>query len=277
MYQLSRRFILHEWVKCIDFKAKEVRGMLAAWKLGVLGFLLCLSGCATVKDASPDDPLEPFNRGVYRFNEGVDGLVIKPAAQVYKAVMPSPARTGIHNVFSNIEDSWSFVNALLQGNGDAAGRNMGRVLLNTFLGLGGVLDFATQAGIEAQDEDLGQTLAVWGVSKGPYLVLPILGPSTVRDGTGKLTWTMLNPVSQMPSNAAYASTALRLFDARANLLDTDSLLDDASDKYAFVRSAYLQRRDYLIRNGEAKPAEDIESEDMTENNASAVSEDGKNK
>ncbi|MEY2683051.1 MAG: hypothetical protein RJA09_195, partial [Pseudomonadota bacterium] len=152
--------------------------------VALLGLVAVLAGCASGPGAHPSDPLEPWNRGVHGFNEAVDTAVFKPVASAYTAVTPSPVRTGVSNFFGNLRDLWSFFNALLQGRPVEAAENFMRFNVNTFLGLGGVLDKATEAGIERTTLDFGHTLGRWGVPSGPYLVLPFFGPSSVRDGIG---------------------------------------------------------------------------------------------
>ena len=204
-----------------------------------------LSGCATGPNAHPQDPLEPFNRGVHQFNEGVDRAVLKPVATAYQDVAPSPVRTGVHNFFNNLRDVWSVVNALLQARPREAAENFMRVNVNTVFGLGGLIDVASEMGIERTKLDFGQTLGRWGVPQGPYVVLPFFGPSTVRDTAGLLVDTQGDPVSQgvdhVPTRHSLAG--LRVVDTRAQLLRAGEILDEvALDKYTFTRDAYLQRR-----------------------------------
>lgn len=150
-------------------------------RAALLAAALMLSACATGPNANPRDPLEPFNRGVYSFNDAVDRAVVKPVATAYRDVLPSPVRTGVRNFFSNLQDLWSFVNNSLQLKGEGAGNSIVRFGVNTVFGLGGLIDIATEMRIERFTEDFGQTLGHWGVGAGPYLVLPLLGSSTVRD------------------------------------------------------------------------------------------------
>jgi len=201
-------------------------------------------GCATGPDADPRDPLEPLNRGVYRFNDAVDTAVLKPVATVYQDVTPGPVRTGVNNFFGNIGDLWSSANAAFQLRPREAGENLMRFSVNTVLGLGGVLDIASEAGIPRTRLDFGQTLGRWGAPAGPYLVLPILGPSSVRDGTGLLVDLSVDPVSGMNDVSARNSvTALRVVDTRAGLLRATTLLEGAAlDPYSFTRDLYLNRR-----------------------------------
>lgn len=236
--------------------------------VAVLAVML-MSGCASVAPSHPADPLESINRPIFRFNEKLDDWALKPAATGYVKVVPSPVRSGVKNFLGNIEDAWSFVNSALQAKPEGVGQNMGRVLVNTFLGVGGIFDLATPAGIERQDEDFGQTLAVWGVPRGPYLMLPLLGPSTVRDGVGQGVWMLASPMNQASNDVSYSALALKVLDSRVRLLDVDQIVSDAAtDRYSFIRSAYLQRREYLIHDGEVVPQR--EDDDAPEVPASAA-------
>lgn len=208
---------------------------------GLLALAL-LQGCAT--GPNPRDPFEPFNRSVTRFNDGLDETIVKPVAQAYQDVVPSPVRTGVNNFFGNLSDVWSFVNNVLQAKPQAAADSFMRVSVNTLIGLGGVLDWATPMGIERQRQDFGKTLGRWGVATGPYLVLPVLGPSTVRDTAALVVDTkgdLVMQVDHVPTrNSLYV---LRAVDLRASLLRAGEVLDGAAlDKYSFTRDAYLQRR-----------------------------------
>lgn len=224
---------------------------------GLLALAL-LQGCAT--GPNPRDPFEPFNRSVSRFNEGLDEAIVKPVAQVYQDVLPSPIRTGVNNFFSNLTDIWSMVNNLLQGRPQAAGESLMRFSVNTTLGLGGVLDWATEMGIERQRQDFGNTLGRWGVGTGPYLVLPILGPSTVRDAAALVVDSkgdLVNHVHDVSTrNSLYV---LRAVDLRASLLRAGEVLDQAAlDKYSFTRDAHLQRRGAVLEpNGDAEERYDL--------------------
>jgi phospholipid-binding lipoprotein MlaA len=201
-------------------------------------------GCATGPDANPQDPLEPFNRGVYRLNDALDTAVLKPMATAYQSVTPSPVQTGVNNFFGNLGDLWSAANAAMQLRPRAAGENLMRFSVNSVLGLAGVLDIATEAGIPRTRTDFGQTLGRWGTPAGPYLVLPILGPSSVRDGTGVLVDLSVDPVSNLNDVSARNSlTALRVVDTRAGLLRATTLLEEAAlDPYSLTRDLYLNRR-----------------------------------
>ncbi|CAN7411384.1 VacJ family lipoprotein [Pseudorhodoferax sp. LjRoot39] len=219
---------------------------------GVL-VLALLGGCATGPNADPRDPLEPFNRGVYSFNEGVDRAVLKPVAQVYNDTLPSPVRTGVRNFFNNLADAWTAVNALLQLRGQAAVESLFRFQVNTVFGLGGLIDIASDADIPRHREDFGKTLGRWGVPTGPYLVLPLLGPSTIRDTAALPVDTWGNPVSHLDDHGArYGLYGLRIIDTRAQLLRTSTVLDEAAlDKYSFTRDIYLQLRGATDYDGNA--------------------------
>ncbi|MCU0925393.1 MAG: VacJ family lipoprotein [Hydrogenophaga sp.] len=209
-----------------------------------------LSGCATGPDANPRDPLEPLNRGVTRFNDAVDSAVLKPVATVYRDVTPDLVRTGVNNFFDNLRDVWSFVNASLQLKPQAAAENGLRVSVNTVFGLGGVLDIASEMGIERTRLDFGQTLGRWGVPPGPYLVLPIFGPSSFRDAAGfsiESSGDLVSRINDIPVRNSL--TVLRAVETRANLLRATTMLEGAAlDKYSFTRDFYLQRRETQIED-----------------------------
>ena len=209
-----------------------------------------LAGCAT-SGGNPADPLEPLNRAVFRFNDAVDGAVISPVAKGYRRIVPGILRTGISNFFSNLEDVWISVNDVLQGKFQQGAEDLTRVIFNSTFGLAGVLDFASDAGLPKHNEDFGQTLGRWGVGSGAYLVLPFLGPSTVRDGFGLVFDTQADLVFQIDGvpvhNSLYGTRAIN---NRANLLDASSVIDQAAlDKYSFVREVWLQRRRNLVHDG----------------------------
>lgn len=217
-----------------------------------VGTLVLASGCATGPNANPADPLEPLNRQVYRFNTAVDDAILKPAATVYVTVLPSPVRTGVNNFFGNLSDVWSFVNSVAQLKLQDSAQTFMRVNVNTVFGLGGILDVATELGIDRHSEDFGQTLGRWGVPPGPYLMLPILGPSTLRD-TVALPLDLRGDLAYGVSDISVRNSmyALRLIDIRANLLRVGQLLDDAAlDRYSFTRDAFLQRRRNDVHDGD---------------------------
>jgi phospholipid-binding lipoprotein MlaA len=226
----------------IIFVARALRCGIV--RLVVTGALAGLGGCATGPNANPRDPLEPLNRSVMQFNEGVDAVALKPLATIYRQVLPPLVRTGVSNFFGNLSDPWSSVNSALQFKFRDAAENIIRFGINTVFGLGGVLDIASELSIERHREDFGQTLGRWGVPAGPYLVLPLLGPSTVRDTAALGLDFNVDPVHWVdPWQARYALYILRAVDVRSNLLRAGSVLDEAAlDKYSFFRDAHLQRR-----------------------------------
>ncbi|MFB9968609.1 VacJ family lipoprotein [Pseudoroseomonas cervicalis] len=238
----------------------------------VLLGLLAVSGCATRPPASEpealaeyeqtNDPLEPFNRTMYAVHDGIDTVLLRPAAQVYRFAIPQPVRGGIRNVLANLRSPVILINDGLQGETQRFGTTLGRFLLNTTLGLGGIFDVAKDFGLPAHSEDFGQTLAVWGVGEGPYLFLPVLGPSNPRDLTGfgvdmaanPLTWVVANGDNTL-ENLGYVQLGLTVLDTREGLLDAiDDVKATSLDPYATLRSAYRQRRQNEIRNGGDRPA-----------------------
>jgi phospholipid-binding lipoprotein MlaA len=204
--------------------------------------LAALGGCAT--GPNPRDPYEPFNRKMMQFNEGIDAVALKPAATVYRQVLPPLVRTGVSNFFGNLGDAWSSINALLQLHLQDAAEDFMRFNVNTVFGLGGILDIASELKIERHKEDFGQTLGRWGVPSGPYLVLPLLGSSTVRDALALPVDLQGDPVHYVdPASTRNSLYLLRAVDTRSNLLRASSVLDQAAlDKYSFARDAHLQRR-----------------------------------
>ena len=219
--------------------------------LGAAVVVAVLSACATGPNANPRDPLEPMNREIHRINEDLDTGIIKPVAQLYADYMPSPVRTAVGNVFSNFSDMYSAVNNLLQAKPGRAAEDTMRVAINSVFGLGGLIDIATPAGLPKYKEDFGQTLGYWGLPSGPYVVLPLLGPSSVRDTAGMLVDLQLEPIAYLDSAALqYSLAGLFVVDKRSRLLGATSLLGAAAlDKYSFLRDSYLQRREYLVYDG----------------------------
>ncbi len=213
-----------------------------------LATALLLQGCASGPNANPADPLEPLNRTIFSFNEGVDRAVLKPVATVYRDVTPPLVRTGVTNFFGNIADVWSTVNNLLQGKPAEAMDSFFRVTTNTLWGVGGIFDVASDLRIPRHSEDFGQTLGYWGFNAGPYLVIPLLGPSSVRDSVGSLVDYQGDLVSRSNNVPVRNSlTVLRVVNGRANLLGAGDVVDQAAlDKYSFTRDVYLQRRASLI-------------------------------
>jgi phospholipid-binding lipoprotein MlaA len=218
-----------------------------------LSAALCIAGSAR---AQVSDPFEPVNRAIFSFNDALDRNVLKPVAQGYVNVVPSLIRRGVSNVFGNISDAFSAVNNALQGKREPLGNDLGRVLVNSTFGLGGIFDIASEGGIEKYNEDFGQTLGWWGLGPGPYLVIPILGPSNIRDATGLAVHAYVDPVTQIESDGVmWGVIGLRAIDTRAALLGTEDLVSGAAlDKYTFTRSAYMQRRKNLVYDG--KPPKD---------------------
>ena len=219
--------------------------------LALLAAVLALQGCATVKTADARDPWESMNRSVYQFNDVVDTAAIKPAAELYAKVLPGFVRKGVSNFFGNLGDVWSMANSALQLKGQATAETFMRINVNTFFGLGGLLDVATEMRLEKRKEDFGQTLGYWGVKPGPYVVLPLLGPSTVRD-TLALPLDMRGDVSRQFSDEATrnALTVTRVLDIRTGLLQTVDVVKAASlDPYSFVRDGFLQKRRNDIHDG----------------------------
>jgi phospholipid-binding lipoprotein MlaA len=212
-----------------------------------------LAGCAT--GTNPQDPFESFNRGVYSFNEGLDRAILRPAAEVYRGVLPQFIRSSISNFFSNINDIVVVLNNLLQGKFTTAVSDFGRVAINSTIGVLGLFDVASEAGIEKHDEDFGQTLGWWGMGDGPFIMLPFFGPSTGRDAVGRLADYFTDPVGYVdPTRARNQLWGTRLVNRRSELLDASTVLQTAAlDPYEFVRDAYLQRRRSQIYDGAPPP------------------------
>ena len=238
--------------------ARRLHGALA------IGTLLLAAGCATVPagtaQLNPVDPWEAWNRKVFAFNDTIDEAVLKPVAKAYRDVVPQLVRTGVSNFFGNIGDVWSTANHFLQGK-VGSGLEMGmRVLSNTFFGLGGVLDPATEMRLPRRSEDFGQTLGVWGLPAGPYVVLPLLGPSSLRDAAGVPLDRYAGTITFYVDTNAYVASTLQLVNVRAELLATTQLLSDVSlDRYSFVRDGYLSRRLDQVYDG-SPPLEKFEDE-----------------
>jgi phospholipid-binding lipoprotein MlaA len=205
-------------------------------------------------EAGPYDPLEGVNRPIFAFNKALDDYALKPAAKGYRTVLPEMVRDGVRNFLNNLRTPIILVNDALQGNGERAGKTFARFWMNTVLGLGGLIDVAGIHGIPFHDEDFGQTLAVWGVPEGPYLMLPVFGPSNPRDATGLGTEFVFDPVNRMLRGkdldaAVYGRTVTNAVDARSRNIETFDKLESTSlDYYATIRSLYRQRRGSLIRN-----------------------------
>lgn len=238
------------------------------WWAGSTLALVLVQGCATGPNANPADPLEPINRTIFSINDGLDRAIVKPVATAYKKIMPSPVRTGVTNFFGNLSDAWSVVNNLLQFKPVQAGDSLARVALNTSFGLGGLLDFATEANIQKHTADFGQTLGVWGLASGPYLVLPVLGPSSARDAGGlAVDFFVGDFVIQGIDNDAtrYSLIVLRAVNQRANLLGAGDVLEQAAlDKYSFMREVYLRHRRSMVGGAAAEPEAPEERFDLPE-------------
>lgn len=228
---------------------KQSQGSLARIGLA-LAIAASVSACAT--GTNPRDPLEGYNRAMFKFNDTVDQVALKPVATAYKKVTPSFVQTGVGNFFGNLSDVWSAVNNLLQGKGEAGLQDVVRVGMNSTFGIFGLIDFASQAGIPKHNEDFGQTLGWYGIQPGPYVMLPLLGPSTVRDTvalpldiTGD-PWRYKDPVS-----VRNIGTVTRVVDKRAALLDATNLMEAAAlDRYEFIRDGFLQARESKVFDGD---------------------------
>jgi phospholipid-binding lipoprotein MlaA len=219
-------------------------------RIGAAAVAVVLAGCAT--SSQPGDPLEGFNRAMFSFNDAIDQAALKPVATIYQNAVPSVAQIAVGNFFGNIGDVWTAVNNLLQGKMADGLSDVMRVVVNSTFGIGGLIDIGSDAGMTKHKEDFGQTLGVWGVNAGPYVVLPFLGPSTMRDSLalpvdvqGDL-WSYKTPV-----HVRNAGSVLRVIDQRSIILDATNLIEDAAlDRYEFVRDGFLQRRESNVYDGE---------------------------
>ena len=225
------------------------------------GTLALLLGACAGNPKNPDDPWEGFNRGAFEFNEGLDKYLMKPLAQGYETVTPTPVRAGVRNFFDNLEDLWVGANNLLQGKPGQAASDVGRFLINTTIGVFGLIDVASPVGLGKHNEDFGQTLGVWGVGEGPYVVLPVFGPRTLRDSGGLAVDYHFDLLDQVdPVRTRNGLQVLKVIDLRAGLLPIQKVIDQAAlDKYNYLRSAYLQRRRNLVYDGNP-PREEIPEE-----------------
>lgn len=217
------------------------------------------AGCASVPHPNPQDPWESYNRSMFKFNDALDRALIKPVTLGYVALTPQPVQTCIHNMFNNVGDVWSAFNSFIQGRGVDFFNTLGRVMFNSTMGLGGCIDVASMNGARRIQNDFGTTLGVWGFKPGPYVVLPVLGPSTVRDSFGWAGdaagyWGMFIATGVEKSVPLRNSiTAMKFIDTRANLIDADKLVDRvALDRYSFIRDAYLQRRKAMVDSRHGK-------------------------
>ncbi len=246
--------------------APVVRSLARAAGLALL--LAAFAGCATTggeerHTAGKKDPYEPFNRKMFAFNDTLDTYALKPVATAYTKVIPSPVRTGVHNFFGNFSDAWSAVNQLLQGKPRDAGTMTLRVLTNTTLGLAGLIDVASDLGLERKSEDLGQTLGRWGLEPGPYLVLPVFGSSDIRDTVALPADTYVSPALLTHTFwQGLAVDTVGAIDTRAGLLGASQMLDDlAFDRYTFMRDAYVTRRRSLVYDGNPPDLPDDDADD----------------
>jgi phospholipid-binding lipoprotein MlaA len=229
-----------------------------------VGLSACASTSQTTASADGEvevyDPMEGMNRGMFAFNEAVDNVLLEPVARGYRAVVPKPLRSGLRNFLNNLRSPIVFANQVLQGDLPGAGNALARVAINTTVGVGGLFDVAAAGGIKDEPEDFGQTLAVWGVGHGPYMVLPLLGPSSLRDGTGMLVDSFADPVRLYLFNTGresvhYVRIGLSALDKREELLDVlDDLQKNSFDYYAAMRSAYIQRREAMVNDQDPSTA-----------------------
>ena len=232
-------------MKNVSVVVKTLRGL-------ALGGVLVLGGCASDPEfADPRDPLEDFNRAVFSFNDGLDRALVKPLAQGYNAIVPGPVDRGVTNFFNNLNDVTSAVNNLLQFKIGRAVSDVSRVVVNSTVGVAGLFDVASNMNIPRYSEDFGQTLGTWGVASGPYIVLPIIGPSSGRDSVGWVVDWFTDPIYFLEDNTVrWSLYGLRFVDRRSDLLNASRVLDEAAlDPYAFVRDAYLQKRQNEVFDG----------------------------
>jgi phospholipid-binding lipoprotein MlaA len=222
------------------------RGLLAF--VGVL-LVSVTSGCAT--SGNSKDPIEGFNRVVFAFNDGLDSIALRPVAKLYDAALPKPVQRGISNFFGNLDDVFTGVNNVLQGKPSEGISDIARVLINSTVGVLGIFDWATDMGLEKHNEDFGQTFGRWGVGAGPYLVMPLFGPKSLRDATGYVLDSQVDPISNIADvSTRNATSGLRLIDKRAQLLPADKVIEEAAlDKYSYLRDAYLQYRLSAVYDG----------------------------
>jgi phospholipid-binding lipoprotein MlaA len=235
------------------------RSFNRSWLGVALAIAVLSAGCASGPNANPKDPLEPMNRSISRFNDSLDENVLKPVATSYQDVTPDLVQKGVRNVFNNLSDIWSTVNNGLQLKGRDTAESLMRSVVNTVFGIYGIFDVATEIGLQRHPEDFGQTLGVWGVPNGPYVVLPLFGPSTLRDTAGMPVDTSADFVRNLDHIPTRNSAmTLRVVDKRANLLNASNLLSEAAiDKYSFTRDAYLQYRRNQVFDGNPPDEEDL--------------------
>ncbi|MEP6943430.1 MAG: VacJ family lipoprotein [Betaproteobacteria bacterium] len=235
----------------------RIGALMRAATVALAAATLLLAGCATTQ--SRVDPFEPWNRAMFEVNDVVDGKVVKPIAEAYVKYTPPLIRSGIANFFGNIEDLFVGINNVLEGNGNRAGDDFGRVLLNSTFGVGGLFDLASMMGIERHNQDFGITFGKWGFPQGPYFFVPLFGPTTLRDGTGTAIRLYLGPTTYIFNDVPIRNVVYGLggLDARANALGTESMVDQAAlDRYRFIRNAYLRARNYQVFDGKPPPEVD---------------------
>lgn len=236
--------------------------------IGLCFSALLVSGCASNQKTSPGDPFEPTNRKIYNFNDAIDRNFFQPVARGYVNVTPEPVRSGVTNFFANVGYLNVIANDLLQGKFEQFARDSSRFFINSTIGLGGLFDPAKGAGLEANNEDLGQTFGVWGAGEGAYLNIPLAGPSSFRDAPGFVSALALNPLTYMSPVVTLPLGFVNAVNARANLLEATSIRDQAAlDPYTFVREAYRQQREFLIHDGNP-PGDDFD--DYIEGDADAA-------
>lgn len=217
-----------------------------------------ITSCASSGAPVAHDPWEPVNRGIYRFNDFGDRALLKPVAKAYKAVLPTFMRRGVSNFYDNLSTPRSALNNFLQGKPKRGFSDMARFVLNSSFGIGGLLDPATDAGLQEYDEDFGQTFAVWGMPNGPYVVLPFLGPSTLRDAFSQPFDAAADPLVYYENSSIRDKLyVLRVIDLRARLLSAEAFLEDSKDPYITLRESYLQNRNYVIHDGDPPVDEDF--------------------
>lgn len=238
--------------------------MLKGLRAFALTACVSLVGCAHSPANDPDDPLEGFNRSVFAFNTKVDDYVARPLAKGYDYVMPDVAQTGVGNFFNNVSYPTVIANDILQGKMVQSFADLGRLIFNSIVGIGGLVDAASMIGLERHNEDFGQTFGYWGIGSGAFLMVPLLGPSTSRDLVGRLGNSLTNPLTYVESDISLPLTGVDIIDTRAQLLSVDSVLAQQLDRYIFVRNAYLQRRESLIYDGNP-PRQNLDyfSEDLS--------------
>lgn len=223
--------------------------------IAIIVTTLLISAC-TSTGTHPEDPYESLNRKTYRFNQAFDNTLLKPTAKVYHTVFPAPVRSGVNNFFNNINMIPTVANDLLQAEWGIALRDTWRFVINSSLGIGGLFDAADRCNLPPHSNDLGITFAKWGDVHSPYFIIPFLGPSTFRDGMGLMfNFALLTPYPYVDTTLMYSLMGVRYIDLRSQMLDTDPLLNEGLDKYAFMRDAYLQHRHYLITGEQAANTE----------------------